>query len=316
MDISIDALRQNARQAARQVVDDARHQYTSPYEEWTPDELRDLLVQYNIPIRDSANASHEMLVRICDTVFGAEAAESERETIRRYSIEDLVRMETAARAIQSAFFRRQSLKRQRQQMQQQQQQQKYQHYYEEDFADYDCEEGAADHHCQHLDLDGDGYYVDAVRQQSILQRINEQGDDYDEEIEVEWRKPSWKFAKKFEAANRPHRSGKQPTPYDWTRTTLGRHCHAGGCGEQLDLWNEGRTSEFSQFGSGLTNYFKVRARTCVTSFSVPVFRVCSVVPARPIACFLRLEVPQVVFLGHVGSIDSSFADPFHKHVGD
>ena len=42
--------------------------------------------------------------------------------------------------------------------------------------------------------------------------------------------------------------------YDWTTVTLGRHCHAGGCGEQLDLWNEGRTSEFSQFGM----YFKVR----------------------------------------------------------
>ena len=45
--------------------------------------------------------------------------------------------------------------------------------------------------------------------------------------------------------------------YDWRRDTLGRHCMTGGCGEQLDLWNEGATSEFSQFGSGITNYFKV-----------------------------------------------------------
>ena len=95
------------------------------------------------------------------------------------------------------------------------------------------------------------------RHHSMLKRINAQGDDHEEEIEVEWRKPSWKFAKKFESSSRPHRTGKQMEPYSWTSVTLGRHCYAGGCGEQLDLWNEGRTSEFSQFGSGITNYFKV-----------------------------------------------------------
>jgi hypothetical protein len=80
MDLSIDAFRQNA----RDVVSRVRSSHISPYEEWTSDELRYLLVMYRIPIRDSANATHGMLVRICDEVFG-EIAQSEREVIERFS---------------------------------------------------------------------------------------------------------------------------------------------------------------------------------------------------------------------------------------
>ncbi len=246
--ISINVLRQNA----RQVVDNAGNSYVSPYEEWTSDKLRDLLVQYRIPIRDSANASHKMLVRVCNTVFGAEAAEVEKENVRRYSIEDLVRMDAAVRVIQKAFFRRQALRRQQSQLLAAQH---YQQHYDVgcDYVDYDCEDGT-EYYYEHAE---DEY--SRAQQQAILQRITQQGDDYDEETEVAWRKPSWKFAKKFEAMNRSHQSGKQMAPYNSSKVTLGRHCYAGGCWEQLDLWNEGRTSKFSQFGSGVTNYFKVRA---------------------------------------------------------
>ena len=50
--------------------------------------------------------------------------------------------------------------------------------------------------------------------------------------------------------------------YDWVSTTTGRHCFASGCGEQFDLWDEGRTSEFSMYGSGVTNYFKFVKWSC------------------------------------------------------
>ena len=219
--VYIDELRQNA----TQVVGDARNQYLSPYEEWTSDELRHLLVQYKIPIRDSSNASHETLVRICDKVFGVAVAETAKESRRHYSIEDLARMEAAARVMQKAFIRRRAFKRQ-------------------------------ESH-QYHDYHEDGRYI-RLRKLSMLKRICEQDDGCDDELIVEWRKPSITFAQKFACANRPHRSGKQMARYDWTRITLGRHCWASGCGEQFDLWNEGRTSEFSQHGSGITNYFKVR----------------------------------------------------------
>ena len=204
-------------------------------------------MQHRIPIRDSANATHKTLVRICDTVFGAEVAKEEREAVWRYSIEDLVRMEAAARRIERAFFRRRAERRDARRRR----------------NGGNREGGEADRADRYFDdegcCDGEGSRCgddEDYRRQSILRCINEGGGGYNEEIEVDWRKPSWKFAKRSEAQSRPHRSGRRMRGYDWTTVTLGRHCHAGGCGKQLDLWNEGRTSEFSQFGSGITNYFK------------------------------------------------------------
>lgn len=295
----MEALRQNA----RLIVDDARRPVVSPYEEWTSDELRDLLVQYRVPMRDSANATHETLVRVCDAVFGVddlengdggvggdgaaqenarELAESQRRQVRQYTMEELARMERAVRTIQKAYIARKAERRQREQILRYQrlreghrgrEGQRVECYVPEDpeggvdrydgecydeFAeiDYSATEQDVPPHCRQLADDAAGR--ESFRRQSVLRRINERGDDYDEEIEVPWRKPSWKFAKRFEAANRPHRSGRGMKAYDWRTATSGRHCYAGGCGEQLDLWNEGRTSEFSQFGSGITNYFKVR----------------------------------------------------------
>jgi hypothetical protein len=179
------------RQKAHEVIVEAQNPHLSPYTEWSSDELKELLVEYQIPLRDSYNASHETLVRICDQVFGSEIAESEKDCRRRWSIEEITRMGIAARTIQKAFFRRQAWKKA---------QEKFQDYN----AVYDYfGEGSND------DYDLDDIYglsrQDSFRRHSMLRRINEQGDDYDEEIEVEWRKPSWNFAKKFEAASRPHR---------------------------------------------------------------------------------------------------------------
>ncbi|KAL9185465.1 hypothetical protein ACHAXT_003242 [Thalassiosira profunda] len=202
---------------------------------------------FAIPPMPHTKPSCEYVTRYLARRSSRMRTRSQRSCIRRYSVEDLVRMEACARRIQKAFFRRQALKRQREMQQHSRRIEQ-----EQTHIDY-CEEGT-----EHSDYTHEeGYHYDEVsRRRSMLRRINQQGDDYDEEIEVEWRKPSWKFAKRFEAANRPHRSRKRMDQYDWTKVTSGRHCYAGGCGEQLDLWNEGRTSEFSQFGSGITNYFK------------------------------------------------------------
>ena len=267
----MDALRQNA----RDVISEARTAYVSPYEEWTSDELRDLLVMYKIPIRDSANATHEMLVRICDEVFGEEVAESEREAIenRRLTLVDVVTMKRAASIIQKAYFRRKSLQRRESLRKSYSSNSDSDFDYDEQYMDYDLDDVELGDDSAMASMDYtlstqssrsfrkskvvDDLPPERFRHFSMLRRINEQGDDYDEEIDVEWRKPSWKFAKRHERMVRPHRAGKRMAPYDWKRVTLGRHCYAGGCGEQFDLWNEGRTSEFSQFGSGITNYFKV-----------------------------------------------------------
>ena len=265
MDVAIEALRQNA----RLVVREASH--VSPFQEWTSDELRDLLVQRNIQVRDAANAERQTLVRLCDELFGNnfDVAASEKRTRRRRSpsFEDVAKMDAAARTIQGAFLRRRR-ETNRNGWDPHDQELSYADY------DYDCE--GTDYSVEEGEVRPPRSAPSAVaparyfRHHSMLRRIKEHGDDYDEEIEVRWRKPSWKFAKRFQAASRPHRTGKRMETYDWRKVTLGRHCYAGGCGEQLDLWNEGRTSEFSQFGSGITNYFKVRASflgRCVVSRS-------------------------------------------------
>lgn len=255
--ISIDlpSLRRNA----RDIVSHARIAYLSPYEEWTSDELRTLLIRHKISIRDSANATHDLLVRICDEVFGEEIAESERDSIdsRQLSLEDIVVMEMAAKTIQKAYFRRKSMQRSH----------SSDYVYNKEYMDYEFDDLEVGDFSGFASLgqslsslasyESNNPNPTKYRHHSMIRKIIKEGDDYDEEIEVEWRKPSWKLAKLHERMVRPHRSGKKMPMYDWKSMTLGRHCFAGGCGEQLDLWNEGRTSEFSQFGSGITNYFKV-----------------------------------------------------------
>jgi len=77
-----------------------------------------------------------------------------------------------------------------------------------------------------------------------------------DEMETEWLPPTIRYSQKFYLLNHPHKAGQDMKPYEYKKATLGRHCVIGGCGEQLDLWDEGQVSEFGQFGSGITNYFK------------------------------------------------------------
>jgi hypothetical protein len=44
-------------------------------------------------------------------------------------------------------------------------------------------------------------------------------------------------------------------PYTFYLTWPFNSC-LGGCGEQLDIWEEGQVSEFGMYGVGVTNYFK------------------------------------------------------------
>ena len=240
-------------------------------------------------------------------------------------MEDLARMERSVRVIQKAFIKRQSIKKRKRFLKRQQ---SYRDEVEKGYGDEynnsidDCEEGQCSSSESYYDFDSsvddcysrsgnsdEHHYKGAFRRQSMLRRINEQGDDYDEEIDVEWRKPSWKFAKKFEAQNRPHRSGKKMAKYDWSRVTLGRHCYAGGCGEQLDLWNEGRTSEFSQFGSGITNYFKVSVYHVYFTCRRSAYSI-----ANSYLNFL-ITVLEVVFVGNVYTINSSPTSAIHQYIG-
>eukprot|EP01035_Chromulina_nebulosa_P019170 gene19170-25015_t len=74
-------------------------------------------------------------------------------------------------------------------------------------------------------------------------------------LDQKWVPPDWERAQRDAAIYHP-RKGKDLLPYNFYTTTTGRHCCLGGCGEQCDPWREGKISEFSSFGPGVSNYFK------------------------------------------------------------
>jgi len=99
----------------------------------------------------------------------------------------------------------------------------------------------------------------------------------DDEVEKPWVRPSVKYSQHFHKENHPHHAGKKMEPYNYRTTTLGRHCVMDGCGSQLDLWDEGQVSEFAQFGSGVTNYFKFLKWCCWVFFILSVINIPAIV---------------------------------------
>jgi hypothetical protein len=75
-------------------------------------------------------------------------------------------------------------------------------------------------------------------------------------LDIPWTPPDVDKAKLFANYLQPRKGGKGGEFYDLYEAHTGRHCCLGGCGEQFDLWKEGKVSEFSIYGSGVTNYFK------------------------------------------------------------
>ena len=224
----ISSLKESTKAALKEVTNPT----VSRFEYWNDEQLKQLLVLYDVQIRGSSRASHDWLVKICEEVFPEEVDVSQFK--KDITEEDLALKGEAAHKIQKAYIRRKN----------------------DDPQHKDIESGGDETSNGESSNDNNDRNYQSARPASMLAKI--MNDDLaDAEIEIEWKKPSWKLAKRFEASSHPHRMGAQMEKYNWRKATLGRHCTFSGCGEQLDLWNEGKTSEFAQFGSGVTNYFKV-----------------------------------------------------------
>lgn len=227
----------------------------SQFTEWSSEDLRYLLAEQGVSVRGGVCVPHETLVRICDALFRDDCI-PDRPVIST-STEDIAIIEEAARLIQRTYI---ASKDKRSEWRQ-------------------CEDEATTCGEQQVPMLDDSHVTVRSRQRestrhvnpktfrhmSMLCRIREaddssnENDSDDEELNVEWRKASYRYAKRYDASSRPNRDGK---PYNWRQITLGRHCTYAGCGEQLDLWDEGTTSELSPFGSGITNYFKFLKWCC------------------------------------------------------
>lgn len=430
---------QSFREKTKNVVFEASHKGVSPFERWTSDSLKCILITHNIQVRGSKQASHRTLARICDDLFGNEYEGNEEDFVRVYTMEKMLQMDKAARSIQWCYIEYRQRPRSLNNLvvdvlagigeeSEHYELQDHGEYRKQDMYNIDREGGQI---FQREDASGDGratfydefddvdqgdrimeidtHYNDIEGQEStehyyrehsnhtrkddgerrsssfskgdntIGTSLNEeqlyQNQDYvtnracyyeggdtreennstitskdtdlnrkqlrtetprpedytqehidvvvktprgnnfnrgkrasedtdkmknlDEELDTVWTKPSWKVAKEFEAENRPHRSGKSMKPYEFRTLTTGRHCMVGGCGEQLDLWNEGQMSELAQFGSGVTNYFKVRS-PCHTNLHFRAINSLRCNSTRPII------VSKVVLLDNVHSCHHSY----------
>ncbi len=351
---------QTIKEKTKEVVREASSK-GSLFESWSSDSLKNLLIEYNVQLRGSKQASRRTLVRICDDLFQGEFYGKEEDFVRVYTMEQMLQIDKAVRTIQWGYIEYLQKKRQPRKLSNlivdvvgatynaaehytvhgcgeepsyldeskahleqavrneelhsdRQQEDEENHLSHDDEAhSLDYEESPYESYVDQQDdfesahgglvdeEDGIGG-VDEVSREEIddeersledsisESRIGKNGSSdirgkeaipnnvtaprrrssneskgrrrssLDRELDTQWVKPSWKLAKKFEAESRPHRSGEDMKPYHWRKVTLGRHCTVGGCGEQLDLWDEGQMSEFAQFGSGISNYFKVRLR--------------------------------------------------------
>jgi len=75
-------------------------------------------------------------------------------------------------------------------------------------------------------------------------------------LDEPWEAPEAHKALRFADYMHPRKGGKGGTEFSFCGTTTGRHCCLGSFGEQFDIFEEGQVSEFSIYGSGVTNYFK------------------------------------------------------------
>ena len=210
----------------------AEARQTTEFSSWTSADLRWLLAEQGVEVRGGDSAPHETLVRICEAVFpDGRPADLSPPML---SNEDPTKAEEAARIIQRTYFATHRSRSSR----------KY---------EIESTEASVGSPPEDDDFDDDPANDDPSD--------NDEGDnDHDDhELNIEWRRPSYRYAKRLDISSRPNRDGKS---LNWRRITLGRHCTMTGCGEQLDLWDEGCTSELSQFGSGITNYFKMLKWCC------------------------------------------------------
>ena len=377
---------QSFKEKTRNALYEASNKGSSPFERWTSDSLKCLLISHNVQIRGSTQASQRTLARICDELFRDDFEGDEKDFVRVYTMESMLEMDKAARLIQWSYIEYRQRRNQPRSLKTlvidvvagNDDEFEHEHYLLRDrledgklqIYDGDAEKGqisteencggrmfyedSGTEQCDHIqeirthyndivqqedeayysqlgENDARGVYIDDAREGGSLDEFHQtysegaangesyrgrrgrtreensssirsnatiptpknsresqsvqnppdhidyvlkkmphtdsnkhivgtekaKGKSLDEELDIVWLKPSFKLAKEFEAKARPHRSGKSMKPYMCRSFSTGRHCMVGGCGEQLDLWNEGQISELAQFGSGITNYFKV-----------------------------------------------------------
>ena len=197
-------------------------------------------IHHNIELRHEAELTHEHLVHICNCFWGDKPVPPLPPPWLS-EIQDVA--EAAALTIQQRWIAHVTIRRQRQMLARQ----------KSDRALRDegvlSPPGAADARALHA--------VDTCPPTSQAAH---------RELEQAWYPPDMKLAEEYADWNDPRVGGPGGGHYPLCKTTTGRYCVLGGCGEQLDLWDEGQVSELSTFGGSMSNFFKFEKWCAWTSF--------------------------------------------------
>ena len=187
-------------------------------------------IQHNIELRHEAELTHEHLTHICNCFWADKPAPL---IPAPWPLEMQEAAESAAFTIQRRWIQHAAIRRQKQMLARQ----------KSDRALRDegilSPPGAADARALHA--------VGACPPTSQAAR---------QELTQTWYPPDMELAQEYADWNHPRIGGPGGPSFPLCKTTTGRYCVLGGCGEQLDLWDEGQVSELSFFGSGTSNFFK------------------------------------------------------------
>eukprot|EP00903_Cladosiphon_okamuranus_P006559 g6407.t1 len=192
----------------------------SPFASWTLEQLQEFLVDQDVEIRGASRLNRSEFVAILERMF--KGCTDPPEPPPMLTEEFRRKREKAALLLQEAWFVKKSKQWTKQAM-------------------------------EELNPAPDGFVKAnplhsprGVRNAAARSRISE---------DTRWEPPSLEVARQFE--DELHLRHPQGGKFHAREVKMGRYCFLGGCGEQLDLWDEGKASQFAPFGAGVTSYFKL-----------------------------------------------------------
>ncbi|CAM9177431.1 unnamed protein product [Ascophyllum nodosum] len=238
---------------ARRRVDEAMRAYTdalgelredmqpSHFETWTLEQMQEFLVSNDVELRGAIMLARASFLAILEKMFEGATPDQLPRPPEPLTEEFKKRREKAARLLQDWWF----LKKREQ--------------WKQNMERTQAVQPEPDRHLQANPLPSPR----GVLQAAARGRISEG---------TPWEPPSIEEAKKFRDEMHPRRP--EGGRFNVIEARTGRYCFLGGCGEQLDLWDEGKISHFAPFGAGVTSYFKFLKYCCWSFFVVS----CAVIP--------------------------------------
>ncbi|CAM9660424.1 unnamed protein product, partial [Choristocarpus tenellus] len=213
-------------------LDEMREEADLPFETWTLEQMKEFVVRQNLEVRGSARLEHSHYVAIMDKLF--QGCSEFPDPPEPLTEEFKARREAAAKRLQDVWFNRKR----------------------------------ARWNILKVNANPDGHLAaNPLLSPRGVMAAAERGrvDEF-----TPWQKPDEAVAVAFRDSIHP----RDPTgeKFNLKASTTGRYCTLGGCGEQLDLWDEGQISEFAPYGAGVTSYFKF-LKFCAWSFFVISFGV-------------------------------------------